>query len=68
MSLAECEQPIDVVDLVISPSIGPSIIDEMAVLGIRNVFIQPGAASEEILKKCSELEISVHQGCVLVEL
>mmetsp|Transcript_9983 Transcript_9983/g.20012 ORF Transcript_9983/g.20012 Transcript_9983/m.20012 type:complete len:133 (-) Transcript_9983:233-631(-) len=64
----ESGAPIDVVDLVISPQLGPGIIDEMAALSIANVFIQPGAASEEILQRCAIHGISVHQGCVLVEL
>lgn len=60
--------PVDVVDLVINPALGPGIIDDMAALGVVNVFIQPGACSEEILERCSSHGISVHQGCVLIEL
>ena len=67
-ALYEIDSSIDVVDLVISPKIGPRIIDDCASLGIKNVFIQPGAESDEILEKCSQAGISVHQGCVLVEL
>ena len=67
-ALSEIDASIDVVDLVISPKIGPSIIDDCASLGIKNVYIQPGAESDEILEKCSHAGISVHQGCVLVEL
>mmetsp|Transcript_55733 Transcript_55733/g.136536 ORF Transcript_55733/g.136536 Transcript_55733/m.136536 type:complete len:113 (+) Transcript_55733:3-341(+) len=68
VSLLALEGPVDVVDLVISPSLGPSIIAEMKGLGIQNVFIQPGACSQEVLELCAEAGISVHQGCVLVEL
>eukprot|EP00617_Octactis_speculum_P012678 CAMPEP_0185770826 /NCGR_PEP_ID=MMETSP1174-20130828/61363_1 /TAXON_ID=35687 /ORGANISM="Dictyocha speculum, Strain CCMP1381" /LENGTH=121 /DNA_ID=CAMNT_0028456425 /DNA_START=97 /DNA_END=462 /DNA_ORIENTATION=- len=67
-SLSDCPQPVDVVDLIISPRLGPTIIDEMQNLGIQNVFIQPGASSQEILEKCGDAGIEVHHGCVLREL
>lgn len=59
---------IDVVDLIISPLVGPSIIDDMAEMGISNVFIQPGAGTPDIISRAEAAGISVHQGCVLVEL
>ena len=59
---------IDVVDLIISPKLGPSIIEEMRSLGIPDVFIQPGAGSDEIRDACREAGIRVHEGCVLREL
>jgi uncharacterized protein len=67
-SLKDVKLPIDVVDLVISPKVGPSIVDEMIELDIKNIFIQPGAGSDEIVEKCKAAGISVHQGCVLMEL
>ena len=67
-ALADVPSSVDVVDLVISPKIGPAIIDDMASLGIKNVFIQPGAGSDEIIAKCATAGISVHEGCVLIEL
>eukprot|EP00614_Pseudopedinella_elastica_P022257 CAMPEP_0172623592 /NCGR_PEP_ID=MMETSP1068-20121228/130056_1 /TAXON_ID=35684 /ORGANISM="Pseudopedinella elastica, Strain CCMP716" /LENGTH=124 /DNA_ID=CAMNT_0013432217 /DNA_START=96 /DNA_END=470 /DNA_ORIENTATION=+ len=67
-ALKDCPSKVDVVDLVISPLVGPRIIDDMLELGIQNVFIQPGAASTDIIEKCAEVGISVHQGCVLIEL
>ena len=68
-SLRDCsEPPVDVVDLIISPKIGTSIIAEMSELGISNVFIQPGAGSPAILAACEMAGITVHEGCVLREL
>ncbi len=34
-------------------AIGPTIIDDMKAVSIPSVLIQPGAASPEILQKCS---------------
>eukprot|EP00667_Euglena_gracilis_P026429 EG_transcript_31783 len=66
-SLRDCP-PVDVVDLIIHPALGLAVIDEMAAAAIPNVFIQPGAGSEEIIAKCEKAGIAVHQGCVLMEL
>eukprot|EP00621_Florenciella_sp_RCC1693_P010662 CAMPEP_0182530478 /NCGR_PEP_ID=MMETSP1323-20130603/5943_1 /TAXON_ID=236787 /ORGANISM="Florenciella parvula, Strain RCC1693" /LENGTH=131 /DNA_ID=CAMNT_0024739777 /DNA_START=36 /DNA_END=431 /DNA_ORIENTATION=+ len=69
LSLRDCAQPpIDVVDLIISPKIGPDIIVQMAELGIPDVFIQPGAGTDEIREAAASAGISVHEGCVLIEL
>lgn len=66
-SLLSCGQKIDVVDLVVNPVKGMDTVREMGQLGITNLWIQPGAASPEILALASSLKINVHQGCVLVE-
>jgi predicted CoA-binding protein len=63
--LADVPATIEVVDLIINPAVGITIIEEMSALGIKNVFIQPGAASAEILDLCASSGIEVFQGCVL---
>jgi hypothetical protein len=40
---------IDVIDLIINPAVGLGQIEAAAELGIKAVFIQPGAASSAIL-------------------
>jgi predicted CoA-binding protein len=42
-SLGEANVPLDAVNLVISPKTGLETVREVAKLGIKNVFIQPGA-------------------------
>ena len=61
------EIKIDAVNLIISPRIGVSVLEEMSLLGIQYCFIQPGADGGNVLKKAKELGITVQQGCVLVE-
>lgn len=61
-------QQIDVVDLCIRSDTGLQQVEQMGQLGIKKVWIQPGAESAEILSRCKELEIEVFQGCVMVEL
>jgi uncharacterized protein len=67
LSLRACGEPIDVVDLVINPAKGVSVVDEMGQLGIKNLWIQPGASSPEVLAAARKYNINVHEGCVLVE-
>ena len=43
-------------------------LQKAAELGVKNVFIQPGAESDEILAFCASKGITVRQGCVLREL
>lgn len=62
----EAVGPIDAVDLIITPKVGPKFIEEMAHLGIENVFMQPGADAPEVVKLAKELGIHYQQGCVLV--
>eukprot|EP00040_Diaphanoeca_grandis_P023335 m.126880 g.126880 ORF g.126880 m.126880 type:complete len:138 (-) comp29224_c0_seq1:128-541(-) len=57
---------VNAVNLIISPKLGLDIIDDMARLGISDVFIQPGADSPEVLTRAHELGVRVQQGCVLV--
>jgi predicted CoA-binding protein len=61
------ETKIDAVNLIISPRIGVSVLEEMANRDIRYAFIQPGADGGNVLAKAKELGIIVEQGCVLVQ-
>jgi predicted CoA-binding protein len=67
-TLAEVTPHIDVVDLIINPRLGISVVEEAASLGITHVFIQPGASSEEIEAYCEASGMHMHHGCVLREL
>ena len=55
-------------DLVVNPRMGMDVVEQMGELGIHNLFVQPGAGSEEIRNRCQALGIALHEGCVLVEL
>ena len=67
-AVAAAGEAIDVVDLIINPRDGIKVVEEMVELGVRAVFIQPGAGSEEIEALCKREDIEVHNGCVLREL
>ncbi|WP_129600820.1 CoA-binding protein [Anaerophilus nitritogenes] len=67
-SLKEIKEEVDVIDLCIHSKKGIDIVKEAYNLGIDNIFIQPGAESEEILLFCKQHHMNVVQSCVLVEL
>lgn len=66
-SLKDLPEKIDIVNLVIDPAIGINVVKEMKELGLKHVFIQPGASSPEIIDYCEGNGIEVIRGCVLAE-
>ncbi|WP_040214715.1 CoA-binding protein [Clostridium polynesiense] len=67
-SLGDVPYDIEILDLCINPKAGINIIKEAKEIGVKNVLIQPGAESEEILEYCRENSINAVEGCALVEL
>ncbi|NLM13761.1 MAG: CoA-binding protein [Epulopiscium sp.] len=61
------EKP-EVVDFVVNPKIGLGVVEECAELGIKNIWLQPGTVSEELLALAKEKGINAVQACVLVAL
>ncbi len=65
-SIRDYKGEIDVVDFVVNPQIGLSIMDEVIEAGIKKVLLQPGTASDELIDKARGSGIEVIQSCVLV--
>jgi predicted CoA-binding protein len=68
-NLSAIPKPVDGIVIVIPPSkVGP-VLREAAELGIRHVWLQPGAGSEEVIALGGKLGLElVHSGpCVMVE-
>ena len=65
---ATLSDEIEVIDLIINSKVGLDIMREANTLGVKQVFIQPGASSAEIEAFCEANEIETHHGCVLREL
>jgi hypothetical protein len=66
--LLEIPQSIDVVDFVVNPSIGEKLIHQVSQLGIKNIWLQPGARSVEIDRLAEEFDMNVVKDCVLAAL
>jgi len=58
----------EVIDMVVSPKRGISVIEEAGRLGIKNIWLQPGTYNDELLKLIDEKGLTAVQACVLVAL
>ena len=67
-SIKDLPKAPDIVNFVVNPRIGLEIVKECSELGIKNIWLQPGTISDELLDLCLEKEIHAEQGCVLVAL
>ena len=68
-SLVEINDDIDVVNMIVNPKLGLQFLEEAAQKGIQYIWCQPGAESEELIKKAKEKELIIAPNrCVLVEL
>ena len=66
--LSEIEEPIDVVNFVVNPSIGIKILDECILKGVKRIWLQPGTVSRELVNKAEDNGIEVIEACILVVL
>jgi uncharacterized protein len=58
----------EAIDMVINPVKGLQFLEEAKDLGIKHIWFQPGAESEEIIKKAQSYEMKeIHNKCVMVE-
>lgn len=67
-SLKEVPYKINAIDLCINSKLGLEYLKEAKNLGIKNILIQPGAESEEILNYCKENNLNAIENCALVQL
>ena len=68
-SISDILYPIDAVDIVTPPEATEKIVEECKKKGIKYVWMQPGAESENAIKFCEHNNIKViHNSCLMVEL
>jgi len=58
----------DVIDMVVAPRHGIKVVEEAAQMGIKNIWLQPGTVSDELLEFANQKGLHTVQGCVLVAL
>lgn len=68
-TLADLPVAPDVVDLVVPPDVTEQIVRECHELGLRRVWMQPGAESTEAVQYCHDHDIEVVYGgpCAMVQ-
>lgn len=66
-SLEQLPERPDVVDIVVPPPVTEEVVRQCARLGLRRVWMQPGAESDAAIKYCREHSIAVVYGaCAMV--
>ena len=66
-SLTDIPEKIDAVDFVVTPAVTEKVVEECARLGIRLVWMQPGAESRAAIDFCEQNGIAcIHGTCVLI--
>lgn len=59
----------EAVDIVVPPKVGEKIMHECAEIGIKNVWLQPGADAPQVIHVAEELGLNVvHHACIMVEM
>lgn len=62
------EKP-EAVDVVVPPKVGEQVMKDCAAAGVKNIWLQPGANAENVVKAGRELGLEViDTGCVMAEI
>lgn len=62
-SVLEVPGPIDRVTLYVPPEIGITVLEEIARKGVREVYVNPGAESAELMRRAGELGLQPVYAC-----
>jgi predicted CoA-binding protein len=65
-SLAVLPVTVEAVDVVVPARIGEQVMKDCAALGIKNVWLQPGADADSVVKVAEELQLTVVKDCIMV--
>lgn len=65
-SLAELPEPVDGAILVVPPPVTDKVVAQAADAGIKRLWMQPGAESEEAIRFCEDRNMGVvHDACIM---
>jgi predicted CoA-binding protein len=68
-SISDINDPIDVISLIVNAKLGLEVIEKANERGIKNIWCQPGAESQELIAKAKDYGMKIiYNECVLVEL
>ena len=60
------EKELDMVSLYLPPQVGMKVIEEVAKVKCKEVWLNPGSESEELIEKAESLGLNVIQACSIV--
>ena len=68
-SLADLPMKPEAVNFVVPPKVGEAIVGQCAELGIKNVWLQPGANADTVVDAAKKKGLNtIHNSCILVEI
>ena len=67
-SVLEIPEALDRVSLYLPPAVGMKVIDEIARKGTRELFLNPGSESEELIEKARSLGLEPIVACSITDL
>lgn len=66
-TLAECPQRPELAVVITPPGVSKKIVEQAAEAGVQRVWLQPGAESDEVIKRAGEVGVElVHDACIMV--
>ena len=66
-SVTEIPEALDRVSLYLSPAIGMKVVDEIARKGTKELFLNPGSESDELIEKAKSLGLNVIIACSITD-
>ena len=67
-TLASVPDNIDIVDVVVPPHVGHSIVEQMSESGLRHLWLQPGAESQSLIEAAEAAQLDVtHHACIMID-
>jgi acyl-CoA synthetase (NDP forming) len=67
-SVLDVPGDIDLATFYVSPAVGLRVIEEVAEKGIRRVILNPGAESDELLRRAEELGVEATVACTILSI
>ncbi len=67
-SIADLPETVDVLDVVVNPTLAKKALEEAKEAGIENIFFQPGSHVEETVEKAEELGLNWVCSCAYAAL
>jgi predicted CoA-binding protein len=67
-SIKDVSEKIDAVIFVVPPKVVEDVIQDVKILGIKDVWMQPGSESQKAIEYCEENGIEcIHNACVMMQ-
>ena len=67
-SILDVPRPIDRVSVYLPPSVGISILDDIATVGSTELFLNPGSESDALIERAEQLGLNIVVACSIVDI